>query len=64
MKTMSAIAVLAVLFSGPAQAAPPAGGYTSCDQAAKDGASDIQQGSPGYRSSLDRDGDGVACESQ
>lgn len=44
-------------------ASPPAGGYASCTEAAKDGATNILEGSPGYSSELDRDGDGVACES-
>ena len=42
---------------------PPDGGYTSCAQAAADGVTDITQGDPGWRPSLDRDRDGVACES-
>ncbi len=44
----------------------PSGGdvyYRSCAAAHADGRSNIPIGSPGYRPGLDRDGDGVACES-
>lgn len=37
--------------------------YRSCAAAHADGRSNIPIGSPGYRPGLDRDGDGVACES-
>ncbi|MDH3302010.1 MAG: excalibur calcium-binding domain-containing protein [Acidimicrobiia bacterium] len=36
--------------------------YENCAQAAAAGAAPIQLGEPGYRLSLDRDKDGVACE--
>lgn len=49
-----------VALAAPAAADPP---YSSCADARADGASNIQQGDPGYSSKLDRDGDGVACES-
>ena len=44
---------------------PSEGGvyYRSCAAARADGHSDILAGAPGYRPGLDRDGDGVACES-
>ncbi|WLP92189.1 excalibur calcium-binding domain-containing protein [Gordonia sp. NB41Y] len=46
---------------------PAAGGggsvsYSSCAQARAAGAAPLYRGQPGYSSSLDRDGDGVACE--
>lgn len=44
----------------------PSGGdvyYRSCAVARADGRSNIPIGAPGYRPGLDRDGDGVACES-
>lgn len=36
--------------------------YRNCDAARADGAAPIRRGEPGYRSELDRDNDGVACE--
>ncbi|WP_287001696.1 MULTISPECIES: excalibur calcium-binding domain-containing protein [Gordonia] len=36
--------------------------YSSCKQARAAGAAPLYAGQPGYSSSLDRDGDGVACE--
>jgi hypothetical protein len=37
--------------------------YANCTEAKAAGAAPILRGSPGYSSKLDRDGDGVACES-
>ena len=37
--------------------------YPNCTAARKAGKSDIRRGQPGYAKHLDRDGDGVACES-
>jgi hypothetical protein len=36
--------------------------YKDCDAARAAGAAPLHRGDPGYRSGLDRDGDGVACE--
>ncbi len=36
--------------------------YKNCKAAKAAGAAPLYQGQPGYRSALDRDGDGVACE--
>ena len=36
--------------------------YANCAAARAAGAAPLRRGKPGYRSSLDRDGDGVACE--
>lgn len=36
--------------------------YANCDAAALAGATNIASNQPGYRAELDRDGDGVACE--
>lgn len=36
--------------------------YRYCDEARADGAAPLHRAQPGYRSELDRDGDGVACE--
>lgn len=38
--------------------------YPSCKAARAAGAAPLYQGDPGYRSDLDRDGDGVACETK
>lgn len=37
--------------------------YASCAEAKRAGAAPLHRGEPGYRKGLDRDGDGVACES-
>ncbi|WP_218868724.1 excalibur calcium-binding domain-containing protein [Pseudoclavibacter chungangensis] len=45
------------------EAAPPASVYySSCADAKASGAAPLHRGEPGYRSGLDRDNDGVACE--
>jgi hypothetical protein len=36
--------------------------YKNCAAAKAAGAAPLRRGDPGYRSGLDRDGDGVACE--
>lgn len=36
--------------------------YANCSAARAAGAAPLQEGDPGYRSGLDRDNDGVACE--
>jgi hypothetical protein len=36
--------------------------YANCTEAKAAGAAPIYRGEPGYRSALDRDNDGVACE--
>ena len=38
--------------------------FKSCKAARAAGYSDIKKGEPGYSSKLDRDGDGIACESK
>src|SRR6476620_8580674 len=54
---------LAVVFGGGVFAAPvSAFPFSNCDQAEAAGAAPIYAGQPGYSSKLDRDGDGVACE--
>ncbi|WP_018683859.1 thermonuclease family protein [Actinokineospora enzanensis] len=40
----------------------PAAYYKNCDAARAAGAAPLYRGEPGYRSALDRDNDGVACE--
>ena len=47
----------------PAPTTAPSGTYyQNCDAARAAGAAPIQRGEPGYRSPLDRDNDGIACE--
>ncbi|WP_238994267.1 excalibur calcium-binding domain-containing protein [Actinomyces sp. 565] len=36
--------------------------YKNCSEARAAGAAPIYAGEPGYRSALDRDNDGIACE--
>ena len=56
--------------SGPPSTSPPpttspgSGGvyYKNCTDARAHGASNIRRGQPGYRPALDRDNDGIACE--
>ncbi|MFI6366029.1 excalibur calcium-binding domain-containing protein [Nocardia sp. NPDC050630] len=36
--------------------------YPNCDAARAAGAAPLHRGDPGYRSKLDRDNDGIACE--
>ena len=47
----------------PAPAAPAAAYYANCAAAKAAGAAPLHAGSAGYRPALDRDSDGVACES-
>lgn len=57
---MSALIIAAGTFGTPiASAGPP---YKNCTEAHQDGRWDIPQGDSAYRSKLDRDGDGIACE--
>lgn len=37
--------------------------YATCAAAKQAGAAPLYRGDPGYRAKLDRDGDGIACES-
>ncbi|WP_448621030.1 fibronectin type III domain-containing protein [Geodermatophilus sp. URMC 65] len=46
----------------PPPPAPPAPYYDNCDAVRAAGAAPLHRGQPGFRSGLDRDGDGVACE--
>lgn len=36
--------------------------YSDCAAARAAGAAPLHEGDPGYRSELDRDGDGIACD--
>ena len=42
--------------------APPSVYYANCTAARTAGAAPIYRGQPGFRTALDRDGDGIACE--
>jgi hypothetical protein len=46
----------------PVAAADPP--YRNCSQARADGRHDIPRGDPAYAPHLDRDNDGIACESR
>lgn len=61
MRWLVAPLLAASVILAPVAAADPP--YSSCAEARADGASNIRQGEEGYSSNLDRDGDGVACES-
>jgi hypothetical protein len=53
-------------YSSTYEAAPPLSSsayYANCSEARAAGAAPLVAGEPGYRSGLDRDGDGIACES-
>ncbi|MCV7032223.1 excalibur calcium-binding domain-containing protein [Mycobacterium sherrisii] len=55
-------AVLGIGLTGaPAAHADPA--YGDCKAAAQDGRYNIPRGDPAYQQKLDRDNDGIACES-
>lgn len=47
----------------PPPAEPAGAYYANCSEARAAGAAPLYRGDPGYRPALDRDGDGVACES-
>lgn len=47
---------------GTATVTPAATYYANCTAAKAAGAAPLRQGQPGYRSALDRDSDGIACE--
>lgn len=55
----TAIAATAVIFA-PVAAAEP---YPNCTVARQNGDTDIPSSSPKYGPHLDRDGDGIGCES-
>lgn len=50
--------------TSPPKTSPPTPSvyYSSCADAKAAGAAPLYRGDPGYRSGLDRDNDGVACE--
>lgn len=67
MEMRALVAALAAVAAGlgigvapAAQADPP---YANCKAAAADGRYNIPRGDPAYQQKLDRDNDGIACES-
>lgn len=62
VRALIAAALIAVTGITVAPVAQAAGPYKNCTEAHKDGRYNIPQGDPDYKSSQDRDGDGVACE--
>ncbi len=63
LATAAAFSMLGVggMIAAPAaQADPP---YANCKAAAADGRYNIPRGDPAYAPKLDRDNDGIACES-
>lgn len=48
--------------AAPTIAPQPSVFYENCDAARQAGAAPLHEGDPGYRSGLDRDHDGIACE--
>jgi hypothetical protein len=53
-------------YSSAYEAAPPLSSseyYANCSEARAAGAAPLLAGEPGYHTGLDRDGDGIACES-
>jgi hypothetical protein len=65
-KSTSVLAVAAVIGLSALTATPASatiGAYPNCDTAAAAGAFNIPVGAPGYGPHLDRDKDGIACES-
>ena len=68
--------LLSILLGGVILALPMAGAvkkkasgnstvyFKSCKAAKAAGYSDMKRGEPGYSTNLDRDGDGIACESK
>jgi hypothetical protein len=62
-ESASAEPVAAVTPSVPSAPSQPKFVYfPNCDAARAAGAAPLGRGYPGYRSALDRDGDGIACE--
>jgi hypothetical protein len=56
-------AAIALAGVGAAPSAAAEGPYSNCTEAREDGRVNIPQGDPDYWDDGDRDGDGIACES-
>jgi hypothetical protein len=65
-KTVRATATVTQKAAAPGSAADEPGTsvyYSNCSEARAAGAAPVRRGQPGYGSHLDRDGDGVGCDS-
>lgn len=60
MATVAAFLGVGLSIAPAAQADPP---YRNCTAARQDGRYNIPRGDPAYQQKLDRDNDGIACES-
>jgi Excalibur calcium-binding domain len=60
LATVAAALGIGVMVAPAALADPP---YANCKAAAQDGRYNIPRGDPAYQQKLDRDNDGIACES-
>jgi hypothetical protein len=60
LATVAAALGICLTVAPAAQADPP---YANCKAAAQDGRYNIPRGDPAYQQKLDRDNDGIACES-
>jgi Excalibur calcium-binding domain len=60
LATVAAALGIGVTVAPTALADPP---YANCKAAAQDGRYNIPRGDPAYQQKLDRDNDGIACES-
>jgi hypothetical protein len=60
MATIAAFLGIGVTITPTAHADPP---YKNCTAARQDGRSNIPRGDAAYQPKLDRDNDGIACES-
>lgn len=64
-RALVGLLITTAAIAGPAAAwaSSPEPYYENCTAARAAGAEDIPRGGPGYRPALDRDNDGIACES-
>ncbi|MCV7410421.1 calcium-binding protein [Mycobacterium florentinum] len=60
LATVAVALGIGMIVAPAAQADPP---YANCKAAAADGRYNIPRGDPAYQQKLDRDNDGIACES-
>lgn len=63
LRTLLLAAALSAVAVGAAPLAAADPPYANCTEARADGAINMTTDHPGYASKLDRDGDGIACES-
>lgn len=63
-RVLCVLGALVTLSASPVAAADPGPVYANCSEARADGATNIPKDDPAYWEDGDRDGDGIACESQ